>query len=162
MIRACAGVASEERAQATVEMAVVTPVLIVLALIVYNVMLFVSATARFDRVVPDVVIAQGVSPVGAEADASADDMSGQIRSALSSAMDGYGVEVEVACAKRDGLLGDSGELSMIGELKTYRCTMKLKPWPASLSIAGVDMGAPAFLKHARDVTIDPWKPGVVM
>ena len=30
----------EERAQATVEMAVVTPVLLVLALIVYNVMIF--------------------------------------------------------------------------------------------------------------------------
>ena len=41
----------EERAQATVEMAVVTPVLLVLALIVYNVMIFASAVARFDRVV---------------------------------------------------------------------------------------------------------------
>ena len=40
----------EERAQATVEMAVVTPVLLVLALIVYNVMTFASAVARFDRV----------------------------------------------------------------------------------------------------------------
>jgi Flp pilus assembly protein TadG len=37
----------EERAQATVEMAVVTPVLLVLALIVYNVMIFASAVARF-------------------------------------------------------------------------------------------------------------------
>ena len=36
----------EERAQATVEMAVVTPVLLVLALIVYNVMIFASAGAR--------------------------------------------------------------------------------------------------------------------
>lgn len=42
----------EERAQATVEMAVVTPVLLVLALIVYNVMVFASAVARFDRPVP--------------------------------------------------------------------------------------------------------------
>ena len=37
----------EERAQATVEMAVVTPVLLVLALIVYNVMVFASAVARW-------------------------------------------------------------------------------------------------------------------
>ena len=43
----------EEHAQATVEMAVVTPVLLVLALIVYNVMIFASAVARFDRAVPD-------------------------------------------------------------------------------------------------------------
>ena len=33
----------EERAQATVEMAVVTPVLLVLALIAYNVMIFAGA-----------------------------------------------------------------------------------------------------------------------
>ena len=43
---------AEDRAQATVEMAVVAPVMLVLALIVYNVMMFVSATARFDRVRP--------------------------------------------------------------------------------------------------------------
>ena len=36
----------EESAQATVEMAVVTPVLLVLALIVYNVMIFAGAVAR--------------------------------------------------------------------------------------------------------------------
>ena len=44
----------EERAQATVEMAVVAPVLLALALIVYNVMVFAGAVARFDRVVPDI------------------------------------------------------------------------------------------------------------
>lgn len=54
----------EERAQATVEMAVVTPVLLVLALIVYNVMVFAGAVARFDRVVPDIVLAHAVAPSG--------------------------------------------------------------------------------------------------
>ena len=51
----------EECAQATVEMAVVTPVLLVLALIAYNVMLFAGAVARFDRVVPDIVLAHAVA-----------------------------------------------------------------------------------------------------
>ena len=55
---------AEDRAQATVEMAVVAPVMLVLALIVYNVMMFVSATARFDRVAPDVVLAHGLAPAG--------------------------------------------------------------------------------------------------
>ena len=54
----------EKRAQATVEMAVVAPVMIILALIVYNLMQFACAVARFDRVAPDVVLAQGVSPQG--------------------------------------------------------------------------------------------------
>ena len=52
--------------RATVEMAVVAPVLIVLALIVYNIMMFLSATARFDRVAPDIVLAHAVSPVGVD------------------------------------------------------------------------------------------------
>ena len=54
----------EERAQATVEMAVVAPVLLALALIVYNVMVFAGAVARFDRVVPDIVLAHAVAPEG--------------------------------------------------------------------------------------------------
>lgn len=54
----------EERAQATVEMAVVVPVLLVLALIVYNIMLFVAATARFDRIAPDIVAAHARFALG--------------------------------------------------------------------------------------------------
>ena len=54
----------EKRAQATAEMAVVAPVMIILALIVYNLMQFACAVARFDRVAPDIVLAQGVSPQG--------------------------------------------------------------------------------------------------
>ena len=53
----------EEAAQATVEMVVVVPALLVLALIVFNLMRFAAATARFDRVAPDIVIAHGVSTV---------------------------------------------------------------------------------------------------
>ena len=60
----------EERAQATVEMAMIVPVLLVLALIVYNVMIFAGAVARFDRVVPDIVLAHAVAPDG-EGDDSA-------------------------------------------------------------------------------------------
>ena len=62
----------EERAQATVEMAVVTPVLLALALIVYNVMVFAGAVARFDRVVPDIVLAHAVAPEGEGDKSSAD------------------------------------------------------------------------------------------
>ena len=85
--------AGEERAQATVEMAVVIPVLLVLALIVYNIMLFVAATARFDRIAPDIVAAHAVSPSG-ESDGSTDDSVGVIESQIEGAMAGYDVEIE--------------------------------------------------------------------
>lgn len=152
--------AGEERAQATVEMAVVIPVLLVLALIVYNIMLFVAATARFDRIAPDIVAAHAVSPSG-ESDGSTDDSVGVIESQIEGAMAGYDVEIEVTCTEGGAGSGDD-LLTLIGGLRTYRCSMRMRPWPSSLSIAGVDLGAPVALAHHRDVTVDPWRPGVVM
>lgn len=150
----------EERAQATVEMAVVVPVLLVLALIVYNIMLFVAATARFDRIAPDIVAAHAVSPSG-ESDGSTDDRVGVIESQIEGAMAGYDVEIEVTCTEGGASSGDD-LLTLIGGLRTYRCSLRMRPWPSSLSIAGVDLGAPVALAHHRDVTVDPWRPGVVM
>lgn len=152
--------AGEERAQATVEMAVVIPVLLVLALIVYNIMLFVAATARFDRIAPDIVAAHAVSPSG-ESDGSTDDSVGVIESQIEGAMAGYDVEIEVTCTEGGASSGDD-LLTLIGGLRTYRCSMRMRPWPSSLSIAGVNLGAPVALAHHRDVTVDPWRPGVVM
>lgn len=152
--------AGEERAQATVEMAFVVPVLLVLALIVYNIMLFVAATARFDRIAPDIVAAHAVSPSG-EGDGSADDGVSVIESQIEGAMAGYDVEIGVTCTEGGASSGDD-LLTLIGGLRTYRCSMRMRPWPSSLSIAGVDLGAPVALAHHRDVTVDPWRPGVVM
>ena len=152
--------AGEERAQATVEMAFVVPVLLVLALIVYNILLFVAATARFDRIAPDIVAAHAVSPSG-EGDGSADDGVSVIESQIEGAMAGYDVEIEVTCTEGGASSGDD-LLTLIGGLRTYRCSMRMRPWPSSLSIAGVDLGAPVALAHHRDVTVDPWRPGVVM
>lgn len=149
----------EEVAQATVEMAVVTPVLIVLALVVYNVMTFVSATARFDRVAPDIVIAHAISPEG-DGTGSLVDASERIKDHLEEAMGNYDVEIEVAGEDGDGTRGD-GSISLDAGLRTYTCSMKFKPWPTGLTIAGVPLGAPAFLAHERTVTVDPWRPGVV-
>lgn len=148
-----------DRAQATVEMAIVAPVLLVLALIVYNVMLFTSATARFDRVAPDIVLAHGTAPAEGEDGLAVTDASAQVAAQLERAMDGYDLEIEVACMSG----GEEGGsvLALAGSLRTYTCTMRFAPWPSGLAIAGVSMGAPAFLVHERSVTIDPWRPAVI-
>ena len=132
---------AEDKAQATVEMAVVLPVLLILAILVYNVMLFACAVARFDHVVADVVMAQAVSPPG---DSGATDGAARVAASLEEAMEGYRVSISVA-----------------GELHTYRCEMRFQPWPGALSIAGVSLGAPLELTHTRSITVDPWRPGVV-
>ena len=130
----------EERAQATVEMAVVTPVLLVLALIVYNVMIFASAVARFDRVVPDIVLAHAVAP-GGEGDESSADASATVQTQILNAMEGYDLQIEVS-SEQGAEASDGGLLSLSGTFRTYTCTMHYEPWPTSLSIAGVPLGAP--------------------
>ena len=146
----------EERAQATVEMAVVTPVLLVLALIVYNVMVFASAVARFDRVVPDIVLAHAVASEG-EGDESSADASATVQTQILNAMEGYDLQIEVSSEQGAKAL-DGGLLSLSGTFRTYTCTMHYEPWPTSLSIAGVPLGAPTTLSHERAVTVDPWRP----
>ncbi|MBY4797222.1 pilus assembly protein [Collinsella sp. AGMB00827] len=154
----------ENRGQATVEMALVAPVLIVCALIVWNLMIFVSAVARFDRTAPDLVLAHGASPVGGEgaAPAASADV---IRSELVRAMDDERVEIEVSVdtgAGQGAHQASESILALVGTLRTYRCTLRYIPWPQELSIAGVDLGAPAVLSHTREIVIDPWRPGVVI
>lgn len=154
------GLHEECAAQATVEMAVVAPVLVVLALIVYNVMLFASAVACFDRVAPDAVIAQGVSPEG-EGGAlgvagSCDEISKQIENAL----EGYDIEIDVV--SQGGGNDAAAQLSFVGVSRTYRCVMRYRPWPTGFSVAGVNLGAPLYLEHVREVTVDPWRPGVIV
>lgn len=149
----------EMRAQATVEMAVVAPALIVLALIVYNIMMFLSATARFDRMAPDIVLAHAASPAGA--DDREGSVVGTVATELSEAMGSYGVEIEVTCAEEESS-GVGSIFSLVGGQRTYRCVMKYVPWPGNVVLAGVDMGAPVVLEHVREVTVDPWRPGVVM
>ena len=150
----------EERAQATVEMAVVAPVLLALALIVYNVLVFAGAVARFDRVVPDIVLAHAVAPEG-EGDGSSIDASATVQTQIQNAMEGYNLQIEVS-SEQGAATSDGGLLSLSGTFRAYTCTMHYEPWPSSLSIAGISLGTPAQLSHERVVTIDPWRPGVVM
>lgn len=105
----------EERAQATVEMAVVTPVLLVLALIAYNIMIFAGAVARFDRVVPDIVLAHAVAP-GGEGDESSIDASATVQAQIQDAMEGYDLQVEVS-SEQGTASSDGGLLSLSGTFR---------------------------------------------
>lgn len=114
----------EERAQATVEMAVVTPVLLVLALIVYNVMIFASAVARFDRVVPDIVLAHAVAP-GGEGDENSADASVTVQTQILNAMEGYDLQIEVSSEQ-------GAEASMVA-CSPYPVRLRPTPAPCTMS-----------------------------
>lgn len=159
------GVVCEEGAQATVELAVVAPVLVVLALISYNMMVFVSATARFDRVAPDIVLAHGSSPPASESDAGvgtwgvADAVAGE----LERAMEGYEVEIEVEVSEggRGGLDG-SGVLRACGPAERRYLRERYRPWASGGRLRVSNSVAPLFMEHERCVTIDPWRSGVIV
>ena len=76
-------------------------------------------------------------------------------------MEGYDLRIEVS-SEQGAEASDGGLLSLSGTFRTYTCTMHYEPWPTSLSIAGVSLGAPTTLSHECAVTVDPWRPGVVM
>ena len=76
-------------------------------------------------------------------------------------MEGYDLQIEVS-SEQGAEASDGGLLSLSGTFRTYTCTMHYEPWPTSLSIAGVPLGASTTLSHERAVTVDPWRPGVVM
>lgn len=157
------GASGGREGQMVVELAVVAPVMIVMAVVVLNLMWFLEACARFDRVVPDVVLAVAVSPPGG---AEAQDASQEhaVCEAVQQAMEGLrGVGVTVTAqssweaADADGKVG----FSFAPHLTRYVCRLAYTPWPASLTVAGVDAAIPLEIVHERSFTVDRYRSGVV-
>lgn len=150
---------SEESGQMVVEFALVVPVMIVMALVTLNIMWFLEAASRFDRVAPDAVLAVAVSPAG---DAVGAGREHAVCDAVTRAMSGLrGVEVRVesSAAWQGGGAGGTGTFAPF--LTRYTCTMYYTPWPSGLTIGGIDMGAPLRLEHSKSVVVDGYRPGIV-
>lgn len=145
--------------QMAVELAVLMPVVIVVALIVYNLGRFVCLCATFDRVAADAIVSQGVSPSGEQTRSAAEEA---VRACIEDALDAPDtcmVEVDAEPASRSG--GD-GLLSMTGLLTRFRCRLLYRPWPSSRTFAGVPYEAPLVLRHECTLVVDRYRPGVVV
>jgi len=57
---------ADERGQMAVEMAVLMPVVLALAIVATDLMVYLDASARFDRVAPEVVRVHACSPASSE------------------------------------------------------------------------------------------------
>lgn len=146
-------------AQMTVELAVVTPVVIVVALIVLNLMGFIEACAAFDQAALDCVIAHGVSP---SAEQSEDSAVGEVSSALEAALSDYGsCEVSVR-AERVGEGSEGSSFAVSALLTRYVCTLVYRPWPMVVRMPGVSYGAPFSLTHECELVVDRYRSGVVV
>lgn len=147
------------KGQMTVELAVLVPVIIVVALTLVNLAGFVTACAAFDRIALDAVISQGISPAGELGDASA---AQAVSSCISQAIGREGTcSVEVRVERVSDASG-SADLTLAPLLTRFVCTLVYRPWPRSLSIAGVIYQAPLALRHERTIVVDRYRSGVVM
>ena len=143
----------------TVELAVVAPVAIVVALVVLNLMGFVEACAAFDQAAPDAVLAHGVAPAGEQTQEAAER---EVAGALERALGREGrCEVEVRC---EGVLeGDAGSPGLVSPLLTrFVCTLTYRPWPSSLRLPGIVLEAPIALRHECEIVVDRYRSGVVV
>lgn len=142
-----------EAGQMTVELAVLLPVCLAVALIVANLMLFVEACAVFDRVARDAVLVEGVSPAGEQ---SVTNAVGEVEGSIERAL---GRESTCSVSVSASVVGAGAGVSPL--LTTYRCTLEWHPWPQGLSIAGVPLGTPPSLRHDVELTVDRYRSGVV-
>jgi hypothetical protein len=150
-----------ESGQMTVEMAVLMPVTIVVALVAYNLVRFVGACALFDRAAADCVIAHGVSP--SEGGGDGPDVE-SVRAALEGALPSESCEVSVEAEGSGSTASPSGAVTfpLSPSLTTFTCTLRYRPWPSSFVLAGVGFSPPLALVHERSVVVDCHRPGVVV
>jgi Flp pilus assembly pilin Flp len=148
-----------EQGQMTVELAVLIPPAIVVALIAYNLMGFVDACAAFDRLSLDAVVAHGVAPSGAQTEATG---ASEVQSAITSALGREGT-CEVSVSVEDVDSGEaSSEFVVSPLLRRFVCKLTYKPWPSSVRMPGITLDAPFALEHERSLVVDRYRPGVVV
>ncbi|MEG1624280.1 MAG: hypothetical protein RR300_05410 [Raoultibacter sp.] len=132
----------------TVEFVVIFPVLIIVAIIAVNALLFFSECAAFDRVARDAVRVYASSPGYGQ---TSDQACAQIQTSLDAALEEDYLAVEVAVAQ--GSVG----------LATY--TMTLRFSPTLFGRGGVSQVFGVLLPsltHRTSLTVDPYKPGVFL
>lgn len=148
-----------QNGQASVELAVMMPVILVVALLSYNLARYVALCATFDRVALDAVLTQGVAPSGAQTRIVATD---EVRSCIEEALEVPRLcSVEVSAESMHDC-GPTKKLFVSPLLTRFKCVLVLRPWPVSLSIAGVRYDLPLEMRHERTIVVDRYRPGVVM
>lgn len=137
-----------EKGQMTVELAVAFPVLIVVAVIAVNALLFFSECAAFDNALREAARVCATSPAYGQ---GAEQSAAQVQSALTAAFDKPYEQVQVAVAGAAG-----GHLRVEG-------TLELSPTLFGLGLKSTVFGiALPPLTHTASLTVDSYKPGVLL
>lgn len=137
-----------EAGQATIELVVMLPVLLAVAFIVMNAMLFLSECASFDRMVPQAVRVQAASPSYGQ---DAQQAKNLVESQLKEEFNKENLSVSVAVR------------TVSGGMLRFDATLEFAP-----TLFGLGMRSEFFgvslpkLSHTASLTVDRYKPGVVI
>lgn len=128
-----------------VELAIVSPVILLMLVIIVDMLVYANECARFDHLAPQQILACATSsPSNGYA---LDSRRSTIESALDSEFRKNGSWVTVECSETDALLAN---------VTVYRCVLHFAPWPFGLS------DAPPSVKHACTLTVDSYTPGAFL
>ena len=146
--------------QMCVEAAIILPVVLVCALIAYNLMLFIDACAAFDRISLNAVVTQGVAPSGEQSIAASVQA---VEESITSSLGREGnCEVEVTAEKLGNTDATSANFVISPFLTRFTCTLRFRPWPRLMRMPGITLEAPLYLVHERSLVVDRFRPGVVV
>ncbi len=137
-----------ERGQMTVEMAVAFPILIIVAVIAVNALVFVSECASFDRVFSEAVRVHASARAYGQSETGA---IGEIRSDIerSFSEDNLAVDIQVENAGTG--------------CRKYTATLQYAPTLFGLGLRDSVFGvALPCVSHSASYVIDPCKPGVFL
>lgn len=143
----CSRVQADDRGQMTVELLVVLPVVLIVAVVAVNALTFFGDCAAFDRVARNAVRLCAASPAyGQDAGRGAEEIRAVIEEAL--VRDNLAVGVEVS----GGVLGHV----------TYTATLAYAPTLFGLGLRDEVLGVRLpRLEHRVSLTVDPYKPGML-
>lgn len=136
-----------ESGQATVELAVMFPILLIVALISINALTFISECSKFDRDLKTCVACLGTSPSYGQ---DINNIVADIRDDLGNNFDNNFLELEVDCHTISG-----GYYSVCGQLY-------MTPTLFGLGLRDNVLGvALPKLTHKQQINIEVYKPGVL-
>ncbi len=127
-----------------VELCVVMPVVLMVAVAVIDGLVFAAAASKFDHLSSQAILAEATSPGGTEFDP--DLIGANVQSLLIEEMEDSHVNIEIA-------------VSGSGHVCEFKCTMSFVPWPLGAGGTVMGMSVPALLEHEPVFCVRPYVIG---
>ena len=151
---------NDERGQMAVELAALIPVILVIAAVSFNALIYMGECARFDRVAAEAVRVYGASPGYGQYSASA--CNANIKAFIEDSfgdregLDFSVISVDIGAISGHELRSSTGLVfSIIPSNRKYSCTMSYTPIMFRSGVFGASFGQ---VEHVCEFVVDPYKP----